>query len=356
MGETNGNFFEDFHPGLTLKHAIPRTVTEGDQSLYVALTGDRRPLHCASTFAQRLGFRRETVNDLLVFHMVFGKSVGDISLNAVANLGYAELVFLKSVYPGDTLRAESKVLGVKENSSGKTGIVWVETTGLNQDDEAVLRYVRWVMVHKRDASSAAPVASPPKTKSVLGVDELVVPAGFKAPVGELYETGGARFFEDYEAGEHLAHAGGMTIEDADHMSATRLYQNTAKVHFDGHGMSESRFGRRLMYGGHVMSVCHALAFAGLENAVGIAGFNGGTHSAPTFGGDTLYARTEILETAEAPGRSDVGFVRCRLNGYKNIDPASPPPRRVMVGEKERWHENVVLDLDYWMTVLRRNEA
>lgn len=354
MTKTNGNFFEDFHPGLELKHAIPRTVTEGDQSLYVALTGDRRPLHCASTFAQRLGFQRESVHDLLVFHMVFGKSVGDISLNAVANLGYAELVFRKSVYPGDTLRAESKVLGVKQNSSGKTGIVWVETTGLNQRDEVVLRYVRWVMVNKRDAASPAPEPSPPKTKSALSTGELVVPSAFKAPEGELFETGGTRFFEDYQAGQSIAHAGGMTIEDSDHMSATRLYQNTAKVHFDGHGMSGSRFGKRLMYGGHVMSVCHALAFDGLENALGIAGFNGGTHSAPTFGGDTLYARTEVLETAPAPGRDDVGFVRCRLNGYKNIDPAAPPPRRVTVDGKERWHESVVLDLDYWLTVLRKS--
>src|SRR4051794_20861587 len=102
-----GNFFEDFTLGQTLVHPVPRTLNEGDAALYVALTGERRPLHCDAEFARSLGYRRETIDDLLVFHTVFGKSVGDVSLNAVANLGYADVRFQNAVYPGDTLRAES---------------------------------------------------------------------------------------------------------------------------------------------------------------------------------------------------------------------------------------------------------
>ena len=67
---TEGNFFEDFEVGRVIHHAVPRTVSEGDMALYIALYGDRRPLHCAREFAQTLGYQRETVHDMLVFHMV----------------------------------------------------------------------------------------------------------------------------------------------------------------------------------------------------------------------------------------------------------------------------------------------
>jgi len=123
-------------------------------ALYIALTGDRRPLHCARPFAQSLGFERETVHDLLVFHMVFGRAVPDVSLNSPANLGYADVRFLRPVYSGDTLRAETEVIGKRETSRADVGIVWVHTKGYNQRDETVLQFYRWAMVNKRDPSTA----------------------------------------------------------------------------------------------------------------------------------------------------------------------------------------------------------
>ena len=134
-------------------HAVPRTITEGEAAMYIGLTGSRYPLHCSAEFARSLGHPRETVNDLLVFHIVFGKTVNDVSLNAVANLGYAGVRFMAPVYSGDTVRSISKVVGKKENSNGKTGVVWVKTVGTNQRGETVLEYYRWVMVHKRDPSA-----------------------------------------------------------------------------------------------------------------------------------------------------------------------------------------------------------
>ena len=131
-------------------HATPRTVTEGDMALYVALTGSRFPLHSADTFAQDLGYEGATIDDVLAFHVVFGKTVPDISLNAVANLGYAAGRFGEPVYPGDTLSSVSEVIGLKENSNGKTGTVYVRSIGVNQRGEMVLDYCRWVMVRKRD--------------------------------------------------------------------------------------------------------------------------------------------------------------------------------------------------------------
>src|SRR4029078_3839046 len=95
-------------------------------------------------------------DDLLVFHIVFGKTVPDVSLNAVANLGYAGMQFLAPVFAGDTLSAASEVIGLKEHSNRKTGIVYVRTRGVKQDGAAVLEYVRWVMVRKRDEAAPAP--------------------------------------------------------------------------------------------------------------------------------------------------------------------------------------------------------
>ncbi|MBI3438868.1 MAG: MaoC family dehydratase, partial [Proteobacteria bacterium] len=133
-----GRFFEDFTLGETIAHATPRTLSEADVALNIALTGSRYALFSADTFAQSCGLGSAPVDPLLVFHIVFGKSVPDISLNAVANLGYAEGQFISPVYPGDTLTAYSEVLALKETSNGKTGIVTVRTIGMNQMAEPVL--------------------------------------------------------------------------------------------------------------------------------------------------------------------------------------------------------------------------
>ena len=353
MKTNAGNFFEDFQVGMDLVHAVPRTITEGDQALYIALTGDRTPLHCSQHYARSCGFKRETVNDLLVFHVVFGKTVNDISLNAVANLGYAGLRFCAPVYPGDTLRATSKVVGKKENSSGKNGVVWVQTQGSNQHGDIVLQYYRWVMVHKRDSQIPTGEKEIPEMPEFVSPNEFVIPECLELEQSQRWASGGRSFFEDYQIGERIDHVDGMTIEESEHALATRLYQNTAKVHFDAHAMKESRFGRRLMYGGHVISVARALSFNGLENALGMLAWNGGTHANPTFAGDTLYAWSDILDK-QSLDRKGLGALRIRLVGVKNIDPAAQNvPLKSEQEGKLRYHPNVVLDLDYWVLMPKR---
>lgn len=354
-----GNYFEDFEIGQTLDHAIPRTVTEGDNALYIALTGDRYPLHCSAEFAKRLGFKRELINDLLVFHIVFGKSVSDVSMNAVANLGYADVRFLTPVYPGDTLHSISKVLGKKENRSGKNGNVYVRTQGFNQDGNVVLQFYRWVMVRKRDESSPAPEPAIPNLPAEVAVENLVVPDCLDLGLFEPRATGGRWYFEDYEPGERIHHGSGMTLEEAEHMTATRLYQNTAKVHFDQHFMKGTAAGKRLIYGGHIISVARSLAFNGLENVLRILAWNSGTHSNPTYAGDTLYAMTDVAGKAELPGRTDAGALRLRLLAVKNQDPEAEPLEIKSVDEKsgrERYHPNVVLDLDHWVLIPKRERG
>lgn len=344
-----GNFFEDFRIGQRFQHPTPRTLHGGDLALYIALTGDRRPVSASTEFARSLGFGREVVHDLLGFHVVFGKTVGDVSHNAVANLGYAKVMFPRPIYPGDTLTAETEVIGLRELSDGKRGIVYVHSRGHNQKGQEVLSFVRWVMVQKRDAAAPAPTPVVPSLPQVLAASELPVPEALNlARFRDLrWATGGTRLWGDYQIGERVDGAGGMTVEDADHMLATRLYQNTARVHFDGHA------GRRLMYGGHVISVAHALCYPGLENVVRIAAWNSGSHVNPTYGGDTLYAWTEVVDRAELPGRTDLGALRLKLCAVKNVDPATTPVElEVETDGKRGFDPRVVLVLDYWGLVPR----
>src|SRR5262249_22287519 len=194
--------------------------------------------------------------DLLVFHVVFGKSVPDVSHNASANLGYADVRFLRPVYPGDTLVAESEVIGLREVSSGEAGVVYVRTRGTNQKGQEVLSFVRWVMIPKRDRNAARGVADVPQLPAVVTPDRLPVPdtmnlqrftdLAWAMPPGGLWD--------EYEIGERIDHPDAMTIEEADHVQATRLYHNTAQVHFDQQAMAAGRFGKRLGYGGHGISV------------------------------------------------------------------------------------------------------
>lgn len=340
-----GNYFEDFAIGRILKHATPLTVTEADLAIYRSLTGSRYALYSATPFARAAGFERQPIDPMIVFHVVFGKTVPDISLNAVANLGYADGKFLAPVYPGDTLYATSEVIGRKENSNGKTGVVYVRTTGTNQDGETVLSYVRWVMVHKKDAANPAPEAVMPDLPGAVDASRLPTFADYASYDAEL--AGSTDLFEDYEIGEKIDHVDGMTVEETEHQSATRLYQNTAKVHFNLHEQAGSRFGKRLIYGGVVISTARSLAFNGLANAAQMIGINAGTHCNPLFAGDTIYAWSEVLDKAELS--DTVGALRLRLVATKDLPCADFP----LKGEDGKYLPNVLLDFDYWAAIPRK---
>ncbi|CAH1664170.1 Beta-methylmalyl-CoA dehydratase [Hyphomicrobiales bacterium] len=344
----SGRFFEDFQLGETIAHATPRTVTTGDVALYTALYGPRFAVQSSDAFARAVGYPAAPVDDLLVFHIVFGKTVPDVSLNAVANLGYADGRFLKPVFPGDTLSTTSEVIGLKQTSSGDAGIVYVRSIGRNQHNEIVLSYTRWVLVRKRVPGTPAHAEQVPELAKAVQPEAL----GEACPPLDLavYDEAlaGSPFrWSDYSAGERIDHVDGMTVEEAEHQLATRLYQNTAKVHFDAHAARDSRFGKRLIYGGHVISLARGLSFNGLGNAFHIAAINGGRHVAPLFAGDTVYAWSEVLASAELPGRSDVGALRLRLVATKNRPCADHP---LKAGDS--YDPAVILDFDYWALLPR----
>lgn len=334
-----GNFFEDFIVGQIIRHAVPRTVGEGERALYTGLYGMRCAVQSSAAFAQAIGYREAPLDDMLVFHIVFGKTVPDISLNAVANLGYADCRFLKPVFAGDTLSSRSEVIGVKQNSNGKTGVVYVRSTGVNQHGETVLEFVRWVMVRKRDQASPAPDPVVPELPARVPVAQL----GAACPVIDPSKwdadlSGSQHFWGDYGTGERIDHVDGMTVEEAEHMLATRLYQNTAKVHFNQFTEGQGRFGRRLIYGGHVISLARSLSFNGLANAFHIAAINGGAHVAPLFAGGTVFSWSEVLDSARLDGRDDVAALRLRTVATSDAPCGSFP---------QTGDDGVILDLDYW---------
>ena len=204
------------------------------------------------------------------------------------------------------------------------------------------------MVRERDFAAAAPQTHVPKLPEAVAAAELgaACPRIDRAAFDDAL-SGSPYRFEDYSPGERIDHVDGVTVEEAEHQTATRPYQNTAKVHFNQFSEGQGRFGRRLIYGGHVISLARALSFNGLANAFHIAAINGGRHVAPLFAGDTLFAERGDRDGG-ASGRDDVGALRLRTVATKNRPCADFPLR-----EGEGYEPHVVLELDYWALAPRR---
>src|SRR6202030_2076472 len=256
--------------------------------------------------------------------------------------------FLIPVSAGDSLSEVSEVIGLNENSNRKTGVVYVRSTGFNATGAAVLEYIRWVMVRKRDETAEAPGKFVPSLSKLVTASDI----GKACPPlnGPAYDhalAGSTQRFGDYVAGERIDHVDGMTVEEAEHQIATRLYQNTARIHFNQFTEGQGRFGRRLIYGGHVISLARALSFNGLANAFHIAAINGGRHVSPLFAGATVFAWSEVLAKADVPGRDDVGALRLRTVATKDHPCADFPLKS---GDED--DPAVLLDLDYWALMPR----
>ena len=345
-----GNFFEDFSMGQKISHATPRTITLGDCSLYTALYGSRYALHSSNEFAKQLSLKESPVDDFLLFNIAFGKTVPDISLNAIANLGYAECKFLKPAYPGDTITSHSEVIGLKENSNGDNGVVYVHSTGLNQKKEAVIDYKRWVMVRKKNKSLPKIETVIPKLNSEVTKEEVIAISKdyqFEMKNYDFTAAGSDLVFEDYKIDEKINHIDGITVEEAEHMMATKLYQNNAKVHFNHFVEKGGRFGKRIVYGGHVISLTRSISFNGLSNAFKIIAINGGTHASPCFAGKTVFAWSKIIEKVDVS--DTLGALRIRTNGLGDAQPYQFQHQ----DQNGKFNSDVLLSLDYWALVPKK---
>ena len=336
-----GRFFEDYAVGDIIHHATPRTLTEADASLYTSIYPTRFALQSSKEFAKSCGLQDRPLDDLIVFHTVFGKTVPDISINAVANLGYAEGRFFSTVFSGDTLSVLSEVIGLKQNSNGKTGIVYVKTKGQNSSGETILEYKRWVMVKKRFVGVQDMPSNLPPLKTSLDGSELNIPEKLDFTKYDTNAAGSKKSFNDYQVGELIDHIDGNTICEADHLFATRLWQNNSRVHFDINAREDKK---RLIYGGHIISLVRALSFNGLENAQMIVGINGGTHANPAFAEDTIYCWSEVLDKIDLNERN-IAALRLRSVGTKEKN-----HNMKVKNDDGRYLPNVVLDFDYWVLV------
>ena len=185
----------------------------------------------------------------------------------------------------------------------------------------------------------------------MASEDLTVPEGLNLSGYDRQLAGSPYYWEDYAAGEKIDHVDAMTIEESDHMTATRLYQNTAKVHFNQHTEKEGRFGRRIVYGGHIISLARCFSFNGLGNAFKVAAINGGRHVAPFFAGDTIYAWSEVLEKLALPGRKDLGALRLRTVATKDRSCRDFPYKE----RQGRYDPAVVLDFDYTVLIPRGSD-
>jgi len=148
-----GRYFEDFVVGDIYRHWPGKTVTEYDDHLFCMLTMNHHPLHTNEWFAQNETVHgKNVVVGNLVYSLVLGMSVPDVSGSSIANLEVETLKHAKPTFHGDTIYAETRVLAVTETSKGDRGIVTVETKGLNQRGEEVCYFRRKAMVWKRDAA------------------------------------------------------------------------------------------------------------------------------------------------------------------------------------------------------------
>ena len=331
-------YFEDYKLNEEINHSVPRTITDGDVSIYLSTTGSRFPLNYSAEFSKTLGLKKIPIDDILLFHMVFGRTVPDLSLNAIANLGYAGVKFHKPAFVGDTLNASSKIIGLKENSNGKTGTVYVESVGKNQNDEIVLTYYRWLMMRKRNEGMIKSFQNTiPDLPDKVKTKDFNIIENFDIDKWSSSVSGSNFYFNDYAEEEEIHHLDGQTIEEAEHQIATRLYQNNARVHFNQHIEKSGRFGKRIIYGGYIISLARAISCNGLANTFKLAAIHSGKHSAPTFAGDTIYAWSKILEKEII--HKNVGSMMIRTLASKNDSKMNFP-------DKKNLTDNIVLDLEY----------
>ncbi|MCP3912353.1 MAG: MaoC family dehydratase [Actinomycetia bacterium] len=146
-----GRYLEDFEPGDVYRHWPGKTITEADDHLFCMITMNHHPLHTNAWFAEHETVHgRNVVVGNLVYSLVLGMSVPDVSGTAIANLEVESLSHRAPTFHGDTIYAETRVLETRETSKGDRGVVTVETKGLNQHGEEVCYFRRRVMVWKRD--------------------------------------------------------------------------------------------------------------------------------------------------------------------------------------------------------------
>jgi 2-methylfumaryl-CoA hydratase len=359
-----GRRLGEFTPGQILVHPRGLTIDRSQARWFAQTFLQANPLYLNVEFARRHGFDCCPLSPQHVFNVVLSLGVQNNSEQAIANLGYYDAAFLRPVYPGDTLRALSMVLEKRVRGAGKPGIVTVRTVGLNQRDEAVVKYARKILIPpggepNGDENIPHRFPWPEETSVELPLSLGPYPGGL---------TGSKTYLSDFSRGEILLHFGGRTVTD-EHLAWSYGVGNTHPLHMDelySSSLSGPMSGKPIVFGGLVFSWLEGLASRDTtENALWDLGFTEGYHTQPTKSGDTLTALSRVLEVGDADPINGAGIVTFQLIGLKNIGSAEGLARygealfrkeheKKHAGEEKISHK--VFEIERRVLIKRRPEA
>ena len=314
-----GRYLDDLEPGLVFRHPRGVTIHAGMARAFNATFLETNPLYLNREFARAHGFADTPLSPQLVFNVVLSLGVQNDSEKAIANLGYYQTRFLRPAYPGDTLRALSRVVDRRGRGADKPGIVHLQTVGVNQRDEVVLQYERKIMVGWQGDRPHTP--PPPVERPEFPWEKY---PSLQLPVtGGPYPrdlTGPATYLEDFTPGDVIVHGNGRTVTD-EHMAWSYGVTNTHPLHSDrlfSSGLSGAMGGEPIVYGGLVFAWLQGLASRDVsENALWELGFTEGYHTQPTVSGDTLTAISRVLAVEAGPAGAGAGVLTLQLIGIKN---------------------------------------
>ena len=319
-----GRYLDELDPGQVFEHPRGFTFDRGNMLDFARTYMQTNPLYLNLQYALAHGFRDLPASPQMVFNVTLSLGVQNDSEKAIANLGYYQVQFLRPVYPGDTLRAFTKVLERKDRGPDKPGIARIRTVSVNQDEEVVLQYERKIFVAWRGdrlpttPAAAVSVAFPGEDKPSVHLPQTDSDFGTGL-------TGPNTYLEDFKPGDIIVHANGRTITE-EHMALTYMVGNSHPLHFDrvfSSGLSGKMSGEPIVYGGLVFAWLDGLASRDVsEHALWELGFTEGYHTQPASAGDTVGALTRILAVEDAPGAKDYGIVTMQLIGVKNISAAA----------------------------------
>jgi len=310
-----GRTFEELRTGDTREHPRGFTVRASDLRGFATAFHQANPLHLNAEHARNLGFRDCPAPAQMVFNVTLSLGVENDSEAAAANLGYANAAFLRPVYPGDTLRAFTRVTGRRDRGEGRPGVVSLRTSSVNQWNLVVAQFERSILVERRgpDRDGAADGGPFPWEEAPeIELEEPLDPGA--SPL-----TGAAPCFEDLRSADVFLHGVGRSVTE-EHFGWTYRLGNTHPLHFDrlySRAQKGALSGEPVVYGGLVFAWLEGLASRDLtQNAVWDLGFTEAYHTQPTFAGDTLTAASRVLATV--PVDEHFGLVTLQLVGFKNV--------------------------------------
>lgn len=310
-----GRYLEEFVEGATLHHPREFTIYPSFAQEFATTFMETNPLYLSEPYARAHGYRTLPVHPMLLLTMTLSLSVQNDSEKAVANLGYYDVTFARPVYAGDSLRAESTVLSRRARGAGRPGVVRVRTKAFNQHDEVVLQYERTILIASRGGDLLGGGTPPPPAAPRA----LLIPRGNRPY--PTRQTGDRTYFENFQVGDIIAHPNGRSVTE-EHFAWTYRTGNTHPLHYD-RVYSSSRegpmSGEPIVAGPYIFSwLCGLASRDTTENALWELGFTEGFHTQPTIAGDTVYAISRVLATANGPAELGAGIVTFQLLGVKNL--------------------------------------